>query len=40
MTAMGYRVADEWEDRVDRCEIPLHPERSLETYAGFYFRRD
>ena len=40
MTAMGYRGADEWEDRVDRCEIPLHPERSLETYAGFYFRRD
>ena len=40
MTALGYRVVDEWEDRVDRCEIPLHPERSLETYAGFYFRRD
>lgn len=40
MAAMDYRVVDEWEDRVDRCDIPLHAERSLATYVGFYFRRE
>lgn len=37
--ALGYRLVDEWVDHHDRCEIPMHPERSVYAYSGFYFRR-
>ena len=40
VASLGYRVVDEWEDRVDRCDIPLHPECSVDHYCGFYLRRD
>lgn len=32
----GYRLVDEWIDRVDSCVIPFHSENSLSHYAGLY----
>ena len=37
MQALGYRLVDEWVDHHDRCDIPMHPERSVPAYSGFYF---
>ena len=39
LASVGYDLADEWEDRVDSCHIPLYPEHSVPVYSGFYFRR-
>lgn len=39
MTRLGYARVDEWDDRVDRCELPLNPDHSVSVYSGFYFRR-
>jgi putative methyltransferase (TIGR04325 family) len=35
----GYSVVDEWQTPDVSCHIPLHRERSIDAYSGFYFRR-
>lgn len=35
---LGYEMVDIWEDRVDSCIIPFHPEKSCPFYYGFYFK--
>ena len=37
--ALGYALVDSWENPDKKCEIPFHPERSLDRYHGVYFRR-
>jgi putative methyltransferase (TIGR04325 family) len=37
---LGYKLVDQWENPEKKCEIPFHPEYSLDHYHGFYFRRD
>jgi putative methyltransferase (TIGR04325 family) len=36
---LGYEVVDSWENPEKRCEIPFHPEHSLNRYCGLYMRR-
>lgn len=36
---LGYEAVDTWENPEKRCDIPFHPEHSLDRYYGFYFRR-
>jgi putative methyltransferase (TIGR04325 family) len=36
---LGYETVDTWENPEKRCDIPFHPEHSLDRYYGFYFRR-
>jgi putative methyltransferase (TIGR04325 family) len=38
MQALGYDVVDEWEHPGKTCIIPFHPDRSLLSYRGAYFR--
>lgn len=33
----GYRTLDSWSTPEKKCRIPLHPERSVDAYRGFYF---
>jgi putative methyltransferase (TIGR04325 family) len=35
---MGYKLVDIWEDRVDACMIPFHPDHSVSVYSGLYLR--
>lgn len=35
---IGYLVVDSWENPDKSCEIPFHPDRSLDRYYGFYLR--
>ncbi len=35
---LGYRLVDQWNDRIHSCRIPFQPERSVEHYSGLYFR--
>lgn len=35
---IGYDLIDAWEDNLDSCIIPFHPEKSIRFYHGFYFR--
>jgi putative methyltransferase (TIGR04325 family) len=35
---IGYELIDIWEDNVDRCYIPLHPEVNVPHYYGLYFK--
>lgn len=37
--AQGYAARDEWSLPERSCEIPLHPERRVDRYYGFHFRR-
>lgn len=37
--SLGYEIADAWDNPDKRCEIPFHPDRSLDRYHGFHFRR-
>jgi putative methyltransferase (TIGR04325 family) len=39
ITGLGYELVDSWEDRVHRCDIPFHPDRSVPWYSGLYFHR-
>jgi putative methyltransferase (TIGR04325 family) len=39
ITNRGYELVDSWEDRVHRCEVPFHPDLSVPSYSGLYFRR-
>jgi len=38
--SQGYTLVDEWRTPDVTCHIPLHRERSIPAYSGFYFRRD
>lgn len=40
MGAIGYAVVDRWKCMQNSTHIPLHPERTLDYFHGFYFRRD
>jgi putative methyltransferase (TIGR04325 family) len=35
---IGYELIDIWEDNVDSCSIPFHPEVNVPCYHGLYFR--
>lgn len=37
---LGYRMVDSWENPDKNCRIPFHPDRSLDRYHGFYFKRE
>lgn len=36
--ALGYKLMDSWDNNELSCHIPLHPERSVQSYSGLYFR--
>jgi putative methyltransferase (TIGR04325 family) len=36
---LGYALVDTWENPDKNCRIPFHPDRSLDRYHGFHFRR-
>lgn len=38
LNKLGYEMVDIWEDRVDSCIIPFHPEKSCPFYYGLYFK--
>lgn len=38
IVACGYALEDTWENPDVSCHIPLHRERSVSSYSGFYFR--
>jgi putative methyltransferase (TIGR04325 family) len=38
IVACGYSLEDSWENPDVSCHIPLHRDRSLSSYSGFYFR--
>jgi putative methyltransferase (TIGR04325 family) len=35
---IGYELIDVWEDNVDSCYIPFHPEVDVPCFYGLYFR--
>jgi putative methyltransferase (TIGR04325 family) len=37
IAGLGYELIDFWDDNVDSCIIPFHPERSVRVYKGLYF---
>ena len=39
ITSQGYSVVDEWQTPDVTCHIPLHRDRSITAYSGFYFRQ-
>jgi putative methyltransferase (TIGR04325 family) len=40
MAGIGYHLVDRWKCLQNSTHIPLHPERTLEHFHGFYFRRE
>lgn len=40
VTALGYRVVDDWCNREQHCEIPFTRGRDIDAYSGYYFVRD
>jgi putative methyltransferase (TIGR04325 family) len=40
ISAQGYRVVDEWQNREQHCEIPFTRGRDIEAYSGFYLIQD
>jgi putative methyltransferase (TIGR04325 family) len=40
VTALGYRVVDDWVNREQHCEIPFTRGRDIDAYSGYYFLRD
>jgi putative methyltransferase (TIGR04325 family) len=36
LLALGYEVRDSWENADMSCHIPLHRDRTVERYSGFY----
>ena len=40
VTALGYRVVDEWQNSDVFCRIPHTRGRSLDAYSGYYFTLD
>lgn len=39
VTALGYRVVDDWCNREQHCEIPFTRGRDIAAYSGYYFQR-
>lgn len=39
IVSQGYVLIDEWRTPDISCRIPLHRDRSIDAYSGFYFRR-
>jgi len=39
ISELGYKLVDTWETPDVTFSLPLHRERSLKAYSGFYFRR-
>ena len=39
VTALGYRLVDDWSNREQHCEIPFTRDRDIDAYSGFYFTR-
>ena len=39
MRSIGYDIADRWDNLEKRLELTTIPERSLDSYAGYCFRR-
>ena len=39
LKALGYELADRWENPQRHCTVPFYPELSLDRYFGFAFRR-
>jgi putative methyltransferase (TIGR04325 family) len=37
VTALGYRVVDDWQNRETHCEIPFTRGRDVEAYSGYFF---
>ena len=37
--SLGYKLLDTWDNPDKKCEIPFHPEYSLERYHGFCFKQ-
>jgi hypothetical protein len=40
MEALGYRTIDHWESQERKLRVPFQPARSIDSYHGFYFRRE
>lgn len=40
LTALGYRVVDDWSNREQSCRIPLTRGCDIDAYSGYYFVRD
>ncbi|MDX2300758.1 MAG: TIGR04325 family methyltransferase [Xanthomonadaceae bacterium] len=40
MKALGYAVIDAWASRERNVRVPFRPECDIDSYHGFYFRRD
>jgi len=40
LECLGYKLMDIWEDKIDSCIIPFHPEKSVPFYSGLYFKLD
>lgn len=40
MQALGYVVVDAWASRERNVRVPFRPECDIDSYHGFYFRRD
>jgi putative methyltransferase (TIGR04325 family) len=39
METLGYELQSEWPVHERRLSVPTHPDLSIRTYSGFYFRR-
>ena len=39
MQTLGYELHSEWPVHERRLAVPTHPDLSIRTYSGFYFRR-
>jgi putative methyltransferase (TIGR04325 family) len=37
ITALGYRVVDDWTNREQHCVIPFTEGRDIDAYSGYYF---
>ncbi|MEZ4403031.1 MAG: methyltransferase, TIGR04325 family [Kofleriaceae bacterium] len=37
ITALGYRLVDDWQNREQHCEIPFTRGRDIDAYSGYYF---
>lgn len=40
VTALGYRVVDDWVNKEQYCVIPFTRGRDIDAYSGYYFVRD
>lgn len=40
ITALGYRVVDDWTNRETSCRIPHTRGRDIDAYSGYYFIRE